>query len=83
MRYGVQGRYAEAEPLLRRALAIMEQTIGPEHPTVATGLVDHAALLRELGREGEAVEMDARARRIGPAAPGRARRRRRRGSTLG
>jgi len=75
LRYDFQGRYAEAEPLLRRALAIMEKQIGPEHPTVARGLVDYAALLRELGREAEAAEMDARARQIGPAPPGRARRR--------
>ena len=51
LRYNVQGSYAEAEPLLRRALTIMEKAIGPEHPTVARGLVDYAALLRELGRE--------------------------------
>jgi hypothetical protein len=27
-------RLAEAEPLLRRALAIAEQSYGPEHPNV-------------------------------------------------
>ncbi len=26
------GRYNEAEPLFRRALAIYEMTLGPEHP---------------------------------------------------
>ncbi|MCK7482968.1 MAG: tetratricopeptide repeat-containing protein [Candidatus Moduliflexus flocculans] len=29
------GRYEEAEPLGRRALAISEKALGPEHPTVA------------------------------------------------
>ncbi len=83
LRYDVQGRFAEAEPLLRRALVIMRKQLGAEHPTVAGGLMDHAAILRDLGRESEAAQMEARARRIGPAAPGRARRRRRQGSTLG
>lgn len=32
-------RGAEAEPLLRRALAIREQTMGPDHPEVAQTLV--------------------------------------------
>ncbi len=60
LRYNVQGRYAEAEPLLRRGLAIVEQQIGSNHSTVDRGLVDYAAILRELGREDEAAEMDAR-----------------------
>jgi len=30
--YRVQGRYAEAEPLYKRALAIYEKALGPEHP---------------------------------------------------
>ncbi len=41
-----QGRYAEAEPLYRRALAIREQALGPEHPDVATSLNNLAALLQ-------------------------------------
>ena len=31
-----QGRYAEAEPLYKRALAIQEKALGPDHPDVAT-----------------------------------------------
>ena len=30
--YQAQGRYAEAEPLLKRALAIKEKSLGLEHP---------------------------------------------------
>ena len=60
LRYSIQGRYAEAEPLLRRGLAIVEQQIGSNHSTVDRGLVDHAAILRKLGREAEAAELDAR-----------------------
>ncbi len=31
-----QGKYAEAEPLYRRALATRETALGPEHPDVAS-----------------------------------------------
>ena len=32
--YHVQGRYAEAEPLYQRSLAILEKALGPDHPRV-------------------------------------------------
>ncbi len=62
--YQAQGNYAEAEPLYRRSLAIMEKALGPEHPNVATNLENYAALLRETGRADEAAEMEARAKAI-------------------
>jgi tetratricopeptide (TPR) repeat protein len=34
--YYFQGRYAEAERVYQRALAIHEKALGPEHPEVAT-----------------------------------------------
>ncbi len=34
--YQAQGRYAEAEPLYKRALAIREKALGPDHPDVGT-----------------------------------------------
>jgi Tetratricopeptide repeat len=37
--------YAQAEPLYRRALLINEQSYGPDHPNVATGLTNLAQLL--------------------------------------
>lgn len=40
-----QGKFAEAEPLLRRSLAIQEQKLGPDHPEVATTLHNLAHLL--------------------------------------
>jgi tetratricopeptide (TPR) repeat protein len=43
------GEYARAEPLYRRALAIDEKTLGPDHPTVATVLSNLAALLQDRG----------------------------------
>ena len=36
------GRYADAEPLYRRSLAINEKALGPEHPDEAAGLNKHA-----------------------------------------
>jgi len=41
--------YAGAEPLYRRALAIWEKALGPEHPSVATGLNNLAVLLKTQG----------------------------------
>ena len=59
-----QGRYAEAEPLYKRSLAIWEGALGPEHPNVATALENYSVLLRETGRYDEATEMEARAAAI-------------------
>ena len=52
--YGAQGRYAEAEPLHRRSLAIREKTLGPDHPDVGTSLNNLAELYRAQGRYAEA-----------------------------
>ena len=62
--YHAQGRYAEAEPLYQRALAIREKVLGPEHPHVATSLENYAALLKKMGRGAEAEPLEARARAI-------------------
>ena len=62
--YQAQGRYAEAEPLYQRSLAIREKALGPEHPDVATSLENYAALLRATGRSAEAGKMEARAKEI-------------------
>jgi tetratricopeptide (TPR) repeat protein len=48
------GDYVGAEPLYRRALAIDERAMGPDHPDVATGLNNLAGLLREKGDYGGA-----------------------------
>ena len=52
---------AEAEPLYKRALAVREKALGPDHPDVANSLENYAALLRETGRGAEANKMEARA----------------------
>ncbi|MFM7425444.1 MAG: tetratricopeptide repeat protein [Elainella sp.] len=59
--YRAQGRYAEAEPLLLRALDITEQQLGAGHPHVARGLNNLAELYRAQGRYAEAELLHLRA----------------------
>ena len=42
--YKDQGRYADAEPLNMRALAIYKKALGPDHPKFATALNNLASL---------------------------------------
>jgi tetratricopeptide (TPR) repeat protein len=62
--------YAEAEPLLRRSLAIDEAAYGPEHPTVATALNNLAQLLKATNRLAEAEPLMRRTLAIDEAAYG-------------
>ena len=55
--YDSQGRYAEAEQLYQRALAIQEETLGREHPDVARSLNNLADLYRGHGRYAEAESL--------------------------
>ena len=41
-----QGKLSEAEPLMRRSLAIKEKALGPDHPDVAISLSSIASLLQ-------------------------------------
>ena len=59
--YASQGKYAEAEPLHQRALAIREKTLGPEHKDVATGLTNLARLYASQGEYAEAAPLYRRA----------------------
>src|SRR5258707_1317282 len=54
-------RLAEAEPLMRRALAIDEANYGPDHPRVAIRLNNLADLLRVTIRLAEAEPLMRRA----------------------
>ena len=47
-----QGKYDEAEPLYREALAIDRKVSGNEHPDVATSLNNLAGLLKTQVSEG-------------------------------
>ena len=62
--YKTQGKYAEAEPLYKRSLDIMEKVFGPNHPDVATVCQNLAKCYKELGKEDEAEKLETRARKI-------------------
>ena len=55
------GRYDEAEPLYRRALAIGEKALGPNHPDVAKSLNNLALLLQAQGNYRDAEPLYRRA----------------------
>ncbi len=59
-----QGRHAEAEPLRRRALAIQEAKLEPDHPDLAQTLDGLAEVCEQTGRTAEAQELSARAKSI-------------------
>ena len=63
-------RLEEAEPLMRRALAIDEAAFGDQHPTVAISLNNLATLLRGTNRHEEAESLMRRALAIDEAAYG-------------
>ncbi len=71
--YQAQGRYAEAEPLYRRSLAIVEKALGPDHPDVATILENYADSFRKTGRDTEAEIWKPAPRRSAPSMPRRTR----------
>ncbi len=52
--YHSQGKYAEAEPLYKQALAIRKQQLGDNHPGTATSLNNLAGLYSSQGRYAEA-----------------------------
>jgi tetratricopeptide (TPR) repeat protein len=59
--FGEQTRFVEAEALLRRALAIDEQSFGADHPNVAIRFNNLASLLHATNRLGEAEPLLRRA----------------------
>ena len=52
--YHAQGRYGEAEPLLKRALDGRERVLGKEHPDTLQSVNNVATLYYAQGRYGEA-----------------------------
>ncbi|MFB3127290.1 MAG: tetratricopeptide repeat protein, partial [Candidatus Acidiferrales bacterium] len=63
-------RRCNAEPLNRRALAIVEKALGPEHPNVSTGLNNLAELYRAQGKYVQAEPLYQRALAIAEKALG-------------
>lgn len=59
-----QGRMADAEPHLRRALALAERVFGPEHATTALALNNLGGCLRDLDRRDDSLPLLERALRI-------------------
>ena len=56
-----KGNYDAAEPLYREALAIFEKTLPPDHPRIQKTREKYASLLRAVGQDAEAEELEARA----------------------
>jgi tetratricopeptide (TPR) repeat protein len=72
--YRVQGRYAAAEPLYKRSLAIWESALGPEHPNVGASLNNLALLYKNQGRYAAAEPLYKRSlviweKALGPEHP--------------
>jgi Tetratricopeptide repeat len=65
-----QGKYAEAEQNYRRALAIDEKALGPDHPTVATRLNNIGGAQQAQGKYVEAEQNFRRALAIDEKALG-------------
>jgi CHAT domain-containing protein/tetratricopeptide (TPR) repeat protein len=69
-----KGRYAEAEPLYKRSLAIREKALGPDHPDVAASLNNLALLYDQQGRSVDAEPLYKKAlaiweKTLGPDHP--------------
>ena len=69
--YRNQGRHAEAEPLLQRALAMREKTLGRDHFEVAQSLNNLAMLYQSAGRYAEAEPLYLRSSAIFERTVGR------------
>ncbi len=65
-----RARYVEAEPLLRRVLAVDRASYGSDHPEVATDLSNLALLLQDTNRMSEAEQMFRRALALDEASYG-------------
>jgi Tfp pilus assembly protein PilF len=68
------GLYPSALPFMERSLAIRERALGPDHPDVATGLNNLAALYRDQGDYARALPLFERSlavfeRTLGPDHP--------------
>ena len=62
--YKIQGQYAEAAPLYKRALKIKEKALGPDHPSVATSLNNLGLLYRAQGQYAKAEPLFKQALKI-------------------
>ena len=58
--YEEQARYADAEPLYKRALGIAEKVQGPDQPDVSTALANSSNLYSKLDRDSEQRSRECR-----------------------
>ena len=58
------GRPAEAEPLYRRSLEVLEGALGVEHPELVDSLLGLARIRKDQGRSAESIELFERALRL-------------------
>ena len=56
--------HGRAVAVAKKAIALAERNVGPDHPDVATSLENLAALYREMKRTKEAEALEQRAARI-------------------
>ena len=57
-----QEKYARAEPLYRRAMAIREKVLGPEHPDTVIARSNLIRFYRAQGRNAEAEALEKAAK---------------------
>jgi tetratricopeptide (TPR) repeat protein len=62
--YHDQGKHAEAEPLYKRALGIVEKTSRPGHPDMLMILDNIVEFYREVGKCDDAKRYEKRAKKI-------------------
>jgi len=62
--YRLQGQYEPSEESYKKALAIMEENHGENHPAVAAILQELAKLCGRQGKNNEAEQLQQRASRI-------------------
>ncbi|MEM7157049.1 MAG: serine/threonine-protein kinase [Myxococcota bacterium] len=72
--YFDRGESEQALPLVERALVLLRETVGPEHPSVARSLTNVGTLLHKNGRYDEAAVrltegLDLLRRAVGPGHP--------------
>jgi tetratricopeptide (TPR) repeat protein len=66
--YHQQHKDKEAEPLYQRALTIYEHALGLDHPDTQSAREGYASLLRAMGREAEAIDVEKRDQDTPPAS---------------
>jgi tetratricopeptide (TPR) repeat protein len=59
-----QGKFADAEPLYKRAIAVKERNFHPLHMELVPVLENYAKMLRAAGRDAEADKLDLKAKTI-------------------